>query len=67
MSMAMVDEHGVERSFKLGYGTKVFVKRRIKRGDKLFEWDPYTFRSSRKKRVKTKFVDLTFWPCVKNR
>lgn len=55
MSMALVDEHGVERaSFKLGYGTKVFIAEGddIKRGDKLFEWDPTHFRSLRKKRVK---------------
>ncbi|WP_417258197.1 DNA-directed RNA polymerase subunit beta' [Celeribacter sp.] len=61
MSMALVDEHGVERaSFKLGYGTKVFVSEGddIKRGDKLFEWDPYTLPIIAEKAGKAKFVDL---------
>ena len=61
MSMALVDEHGVERaSFKLGYGTKVFIAEGddIKRGDKLFEWDPYTLPIIAEKAGKAKFVDL---------
>jgi hypothetical protein len=40
-----MDENEVERaSHKLGYGTKLFVKEgdKVARGDKLFEWDPYT-------------------------
>ena len=40
-----LDENGDERaSHKVGYGSKLFVKdgAKIARGDKLFEWDPYT-------------------------
>ena len=40
-----MDENGDERaSHKVGYGTKLFVKEgdKVARGDKLFEWDPYT-------------------------
>ena len=45
MKLRIVDEHGTERaSHKLGYGSKLFVKEgdTVERGDKLFEWDPYT-------------------------
>jgi DNA-directed RNA polymerase subunit beta' len=45
MQIAIIDENGVERaSFKPGYGSKLFVKdgADVSRGDKLFEWDPYT-------------------------
>ena len=45
MKLLILDEHGEERaSHKLGYGSKLFVKAKAKvsRGDKLFEWDPYT-------------------------
>ena len=45
MKLRIVDENGVERaSHKLGYGSKLFVKEgdTIQRGDKLFEFDPYT-------------------------
>ncbi len=48
MKLIIQDEEGEERaSHKIGYGTKLFVKdgQTISRGDKLFEWDPYTFRS----------------------
>jgi DNA-directed RNA polymerase subunit beta' len=61
MQMAIVDEHGVElASYKLGYGTKVFVKdgETIPRGHKLFEWDPYTLPIIAEKGGKAKFVDL---------
>ncbi|RPE63260.1 DNA-directed RNA polymerase subunit beta' [Pacificibacter maritimus] len=61
MQMAIVDEHGVElASYKLGYGTKVFVKdgEMIPRGHKLFEWDPYTLPIIAEKGGKAKFVDL---------
>jgi DNA-directed RNA polymerase subunit beta' len=61
MQLAIVDETGVERaSFKLGYGTKVFVEEgaEIARGDKLFEWDPYTLPIIAEKAGKAKFVDL---------
>ena len=45
MTLAIMDERGEERaSHKMGYGTKLHVKEgaKIARGDKLFEWDPYT-------------------------
>ncbi|SEL38289.1 DNA-directed RNA polymerase subunit beta' [Pacificibacter marinus] len=61
MQLAIVDEHGVElASYKLGYGTKVFVKNgeKIPRGHKLFEWDPYTLPIIAEKGGKAKFVDL---------
>ncbi|MCP3972040.1 MAG: DNA-directed RNA polymerase subunit beta' [Rhodobacteraceae bacterium] len=61
MSIAIMDEQGVERaSFKLGYGSKLFVKdgARVARGDKLFEWDPYTLPIIAEKDGTAKFVDL---------
>ncbi len=61
MSLAIIDENGVERaSHKLGYGTKVFLKdgAKVKRGDKLFEWDPYTLPIIAEKSGQARFVDL---------
>ncbi|MEX5730273.1 DNA-directed RNA polymerase subunit beta' [Rhodovulum iodosum] len=61
MTLAIMDENGVERaSHKLGYGTKVFVEdaQSVKRGDKLFEWDPYTLPIIAEKAGHAKFVDL---------
>jgi len=61
MQIALVDEHDVERaSFKLSYGTKVHVKegQQIARGDKLYEWDPYTLPIIAEKSGVVKFVDL---------
>jgi DNA-directed RNA polymerase subunit beta' len=61
MVMAIRDENGVERaSFKLGYGSKVHVAEgaKVKRGDKLFEWDPYTLPIIAEKGGVAKFVDL---------
>ncbi|ATG48760.1 DNA-directed RNA polymerase subunit beta' [Celeribacter ethanolicus] len=61
MKLAIMDENGVERaSYKLGYGTKVFVTegQTIGRGVKLFEWDPYTLPIIAEKTGKAKFVDL---------
>ena len=43
--LAVIDENGVERAtYKLGYGTRLTVKdgENISRGDKMFEWDPYS-------------------------
>ena len=47
-------------SHKLGYGTALFVAegQNVKRGDKLFEWDPYTLPIIAEKSGTTKFVDL---------
>ncbi len=61
MQLAIIDENGMERaSFKLGYGTKVFPAEgdSVARGDKLFEWDPYTLPIIAEKAGKAKFVDL---------
>ncbi|MCA0042405.1 DNA-directed RNA polymerase subunit beta' [Celeribacter litoreus] len=61
MQLAIIDDNGVERaSYKLGYGTKVFVTdgQTVGRGEKLFEWDPYTLPIIAEKSGKAKFVDL---------
>jgi DNA-directed RNA polymerase subunit beta' len=61
MKLRIMDEHGVERAnHKLDYGTKLFVKKgsKVKRGDKLFEWDPYTLPIIAEKDGVAKFVDL---------
>ena len=61
MKLRIVDEHGVERAnHKLDYGTKLFVKKgsKVSRGDKLFEWDPYTLPIIAEKGGTAKFVDL---------
>ena len=61
MKLVISDEHGEERaSFKLGYGSKLFVKdgTKVARGDKLFEWDPYTLPIIAEKAGTAKYVDL---------
>ncbi|MEM9551242.1 MAG: DNA-directed RNA polymerase subunit beta', partial [Pseudomonadota bacterium] len=61
MKLIINDEHGEERaSFKLGYGSKLFVADgdTINRGQKLFEWDPYTLPIIAEKAGTTKYVDL---------
>ncbi|WP_306006205.1 DNA-directed RNA polymerase subunit beta' [Aquicoccus porphyridii] len=61
MKLIIRDEDGNERaSHKLGYGSKLFVKDgdRVSRGDKLFEWDPYTLPIIAEKAGTAKFVDL---------
>jgi DNA-directed RNA polymerase subunit beta' len=61
MQLAIEDENGVERaSHKLGYGTKVFPKEgdKVARGDKLFEWDPYTLPIIAEAGGTVRFVDL---------
>jgi DNA-directed RNA polymerase subunit beta' len=61
MVLAIMDENGEERAnHKVGYGSKVFVKDggSIKRGDKMFEWDPYTLPIIAEKAGTVKFVDL---------
>jgi len=62
MEMAVIDENGVERaSYKLGYGTKIHARdgSMVSRGDKLFEWDPYTLPIIADKDATAKYVDLT--------
>ncbi|MDD8024412.1 MAG: DNA-directed RNA polymerase subunit beta', partial [Paracoccaceae bacterium] len=61
MQVLIVDEHGEERaSHKLSYGSKIFVKEgeAVKRGAKLYEWDPYTLPIIAEKAGVAKFVDL---------
>ena len=61
MKLLVVDEQGEQRaSNKLGYGSKLFVKvgQTIERGDKLFEWDPYTLPIIAEKSGVAKHVDL---------
>ena len=61
MVLAIMDDNGEERSaYKVGYGSKVHVKdgASIARGDKLFEWDPYTLPIIAEKTATAKFVDL---------
>ncbi|MCK0140784.1 DNA-directed RNA polymerase subunit beta' [Aliiroseovarius sp. F47248L] len=61
MVLAIIDGNGVERAtFKLGYGSKLHVKdgAKVARGDKLFEWDPYTLPMIAEKDGTVKFVDL---------
>ena len=61
MKLSIQDENGGERaSHKLGYGSKLFVTdgQDVQRGDKLFEWDPYTLPIIAEKAGQAKFVDL---------
>ena len=61
MQIAIIDEAGQERAaYKVSYGAKVHVKdgATIKRGAKLFEWDPYTLPIIAEKAGVAKFVDL---------
>ena len=61
MTIVIIDDNGQERaSHKLSYGSKVFVKdgQAVKRGAKLFEWDPYTLPIIAEKGGSARFVDL---------
>jgi DNA-directed RNA polymerase subunit beta' len=61
MQIAIIDEAGQERaSHKVSYGAKVHVKdgQSVKRGAKLFEWDPYTLPIIAEKAGVARFVDL---------
>ncbi len=61
MKMTIIDENGdVRASHKLGYGTRLFITdgQKVARGDKLFEWDPYTLPIIAEKAGTAKFVDL---------
>ncbi|MEO0387319.1 MAG: DNA-directed RNA polymerase subunit beta', partial [Pseudomonadota bacterium] len=62
MELAIIDETEVERAaYKMSYGSKVHVSHgsSVARGDKLFEWDPYTLPIIAEKDGVAKFVDLT--------
>ena len=61
MAITIIDENGQERaSHKVSYGAKVHVKdgQPVKRGTKLFEWDPYTLPIIAEKGGVARFVDL---------
>ncbi len=61
MQIAIIDDAGQERaSYKVSYGAKVHAKdgQAVKRGAKLFEWDPYTLPIIAEKAGQARFVDL---------
>ncbi|WP_226629801.1 DNA-directed RNA polymerase subunit beta' [Alloyangia pacifica] len=69
MKLRIMGEDGKERaSHKLGYGTKLFVKegQSVKRGDKLFEWDPYTLPILAESDGIAKHVDLSAGVAVRD-
>jgi DNA-directed RNA polymerase subunit beta' len=69
MKLQIIDENGDERaSHKVGYGTKLFVKegQSVARGDKLYEWDPYTLPIIAEAAGTAKHVDLISGISVKD-
>ena len=61
MKLAVMGPDGDERaSHKVSYGSKLLVAdgANIERGDKLFEWDPFTLPIIAEKNGRAKFVDL---------
>jgi DNA-directed RNA polymerase subunit beta' len=69
MKLLIIDENGDERaSHKVGYGTKLFVKegQSVARGDKLYEWDPYTLPMIAEASGTIKHVDLISGISVKD-
>jgi DNA-directed RNA polymerase subunit beta' len=61
MAIAIIDDAGQERAVhKVSYGAKVHIKegQAVKRGAKLFEWDPYTLPIIAEKAGVAKFTDL---------
>jgi DNA-directed RNA polymerase subunit beta' len=61
MQVVIVNDQGEEiASHKMGYGSKLFVTegQDIKRGEKLFEWDPYTLPIIAEKDGIARHVDL---------
>jgi DNA-directed RNA polymerase subunit beta' len=61
MQIAIIDDAGQERAaHKVSYGAKVHSKdgAAVKRGAKLFEWDPYTLPIIAEKGGVARFVDL---------
>jgi len=62
MELVVEEPDGTElASHKMGYGSRLLVKSgdKVKRGDKLFEWDPYTLPIIAGMDGVAKFVDLT--------
>ncbi|MDO6725924.1 MAG: DNA-directed RNA polymerase subunit beta' [Cognatishimia sp.] len=69
MKLEIIDGNGdVRATHKLSYGTKLFVKDadKVGRGDKLFEWDPFTLPIIAEKAGKAKFVDLVSGTAVRD-
>ncbi len=61
MQLIIADDSGQElASHKLSYGSKLHVKegQKVKRGEKLFEWDPYTLPIIAEKSGVARLVDL---------
>ncbi|SEO74159.1 DNA-directed RNA polymerase subunit beta' [Salinihabitans flavidus] len=61
MKLRIIGEGDLElASHKVGYGTKLFVAEgdKVARGDKLFEWDPYTLPIIAEKSGTARHVDL---------
>ncbi|MCG7494701.1 DNA-directed RNA polymerase subunit beta' [Thalassobius sp. Cn5-15] len=60
MKLKIMDNGEERASHKLGYGTKLFVAegQKVARGDKLFEWDPFTLPIIAEKDGTAKYVDL---------
>ncbi len=61
MVASILDVGGaVIASYKVAYGSKMLVKdgQKIERGDKLFEWDPFTLPILAEKSGVVKYVDL---------
>jgi DNA-directed RNA polymerase subunit beta' len=60
MQLVIMDGEVERATHKLGYGTKVFPSDGdgVERGDKLFEWDPYTLPIIAEKGGSIRFVDL---------
>jgi DNA-directed RNA polymerase subunit beta' len=62
MQLVVESSDGAElASYKLGYGTKLFVTEGtdVVRGAKLFEWDPFTLPIIAERSGKARLVDLT--------
>ena len=69
MQIAIFDDAGQELvAHKVSYGSKLHVKngQKIGRGDKLFEWDPYTQPIIAEKSGIAKFVDLVSGVAVRD-
>ncbi len=61
MVIAVIDDAGQERAtHKVIYGAKILIAdgKTVKRGAKMFEWDPYTLPIIAEKAGQVKYVDL---------
>ncbi|WP_412564227.1 DNA-directed RNA polymerase subunit beta' [Thalassobius sp. MITS945101] len=68
MKLKIMDNGEERASHKLGYGTKLFVTegQKVARGDKLFEWDPFTLPIIAEQDGTAKYVDLVSGIAVKD-